>query len=169
LKNIESNQLEKGKGDGSTSPDFREAQLGTSDTEFLLRSERSGEGDRVYTLIYSAKDGSDNEGALEIPVVVPHDLRSYPPNAVDFHDNFKESIQLEATKIRFSIPVPYNTDYLVSLVDISGRKRLEHRVVSSSYHLSETIDMGGNLAGGIYWLVIKSVAWQHAYKVVLLK
>lgn len=50
LVSITSNQPVDGKGDGNTAQDIQEAELGTPDTEFLVRAERSGVGDRLYTI-----------------------------------------------------------------------------------------------------------------------
>ena len=47
--------------------------LGTADTEFQLRAERSGKGnDRIYTATYTGSDGSGNSADGSAEVTVPH-------------------------------------------------------------------------------------------------
>ena len=56
-----SDEPDNGPGDGNTDNDIQEADPGTDDRNFLLRSERSGNGDgRVYTIAYSVTDCSGN-------------------------------------------------------------------------------------------------------------
>jgi hypothetical protein len=65
-----------GDGDGSTTGDIADAELGLPDGEILLRAERSGGGSgRIYELRYQATDSSDNVNALPAVamVMVPHD------------------------------------------------------------------------------------------------
>jgi hypothetical protein len=76
LRSVASNEPDdaRGAGDGSTTGDVRHAEPGTADLEFELRAERSARGTgRVYTVTYSATDGSGNESTAEATVVVPHD------------------------------------------------------------------------------------------------
>lgn len=73
LVSISSNQPVNGKGDGNTDQDIQEAELGTSDTEFLLRAERSGSEDRVYTITYKATDHAGNTFTSSKNIIVKHD------------------------------------------------------------------------------------------------
>jgi hypothetical protein len=74
LVSITSDEPENGKGDGNTSPDVLNADYGTPDVAFQLRSERSGNGDgRVYTVNYLATDCSGNTTPASVEVRVPHD------------------------------------------------------------------------------------------------
>ncbi len=74
LTSITSDEPEDGTGDGDFGPDVVGAELGTPDTEFQLRSERSGLLDgRVYTITYTAMDDSGNTNDVVIEVRVPHD------------------------------------------------------------------------------------------------
>lgn len=58
-------------GDGNTSPDVR-----IEGERIFLRAERSGLGeDRLYTLMFSARDASGNVGVASATVRVPHDNR----------------------------------------------------------------------------------------------
>ena len=47
--------------------------FGTPDVQFKLRAERAGGGDgRVYTIVYTASDGSGNTAVAVATVTVPH-------------------------------------------------------------------------------------------------
>ncbi|MBM7610132.1 hypothetical protein JOD29_003411 [Lysinibacillus composti] len=73
LVSILSNQSDNGKGDGNTAQDIQGAEFGTSDVNFLLRSERSGHGNRIYTIIYKATDNAGNSVITSQNIVVKHD------------------------------------------------------------------------------------------------
>jgi glycerophosphoryl diester phosphodiesterase len=73
LLSITSNQPENGKGDGNTDQDIQGTEWGTPDTEFLLRAERSGTGDRVYTITYKATDHAGNSFTSSKDIIVKHD------------------------------------------------------------------------------------------------
>jgi hypothetical protein len=63
-----------GTGDGNTTGDIQDAEIGTSDTIVRLRAERSGDGlGRVYSLIYVARDVSGNTTSALAILMVPHD------------------------------------------------------------------------------------------------
>jgi hypothetical protein len=73
LTSITSNEPDNGKGDGNTTGDIAGATVGAPDTEFQLRSERSGKGNgRVYSATYTASDGSGNSADDSAEVTVPH-------------------------------------------------------------------------------------------------
>ena len=73
LVSIVSNEPDNGQGDGNTVNDVQNADFGTEDTSFALRSERSGKGSgRIYTITYKATDGSGNETVVERTVSVAH-------------------------------------------------------------------------------------------------
>jgi HYR domain-containing protein len=64
-----------GSADGNTANDIQGADVGTADTSFQLRAERSGSGEgRVYRMTYSASDDSGNASSASSFVLVPHDL-----------------------------------------------------------------------------------------------
>jgi len=66
-----------GAGDGDTTGDVAGAELGTPDTEILLRAERAGERTgRAYELRYRATDMSGNGVERAATVTVPHSLGS---------------------------------------------------------------------------------------------
>jgi hypothetical protein len=72
LTSVTSNEPDDGIADGNTLPDIQDTALGAPDLNFSLRSERAGTGDgRVYTVTYTAEDGSENETADSAEVVVP--------------------------------------------------------------------------------------------------
>jgi arabinogalactan endo-1,4-beta-galactosidase len=73
IVSIESNQPDNGKGDGNTIGDIQGADFGTFDTEFLLRAERSGSGDRIYTVTYQAWDHAGNSVIQSNRIIVKHD------------------------------------------------------------------------------------------------
>jgi hypothetical protein len=61
-----------GPADGNTSFDVQDAVPGTADFDFLLRAERSEDGDgRTYTVLYRASDPSGNASTVAAQVVVP--------------------------------------------------------------------------------------------------
>jgi hypothetical protein len=73
LLSITSDEPDNDKGDGNTVDDIQ-ADVGTDDIDFLLRSERQGGGDgRVYTILYQASDMSGNTADDTTYVRVPHD------------------------------------------------------------------------------------------------
>jgi hypothetical protein len=64
-------------GDGNTTDDIGEADLGTDDRHVLLRAERQGRGEgRIYTLTYEAVDWAGNVASRSVEVSVQHDQRS---------------------------------------------------------------------------------------------
>jgi hypothetical protein len=72
LLSIASNEPDNGLGDGDTPGDIQGAALGTADTSFALRAERSGAGSgRIYTVLYRATDGSGNSSLATATVIVP--------------------------------------------------------------------------------------------------
>lgn len=72
LHSITSSEPDNGLGDGNTSGDISGAALGTPDTTFALRAERSGSGPgRVYTVTYRATDPTGNAGTGSAAVRVP--------------------------------------------------------------------------------------------------
>jgi hypothetical protein len=74
LVSITSNEPDNSIGDGSTTNDVRDADIGTDDREFQLRAERRGGSDgRVYTVTYLAEDDCGNSTETSAEVRVPHD------------------------------------------------------------------------------------------------
>lgn len=57
--------------------DISDAALGTDDHQFMLKAARDGnnKAGRVYTVIYSATDGSGNQSIATTTVTVPHNER----------------------------------------------------------------------------------------------
>lgn len=63
----------KGAGDGRTTPDIADADLGTADTLLRLRAERSGSGPgRTYRIQYQSTDASGNTTSSIAVVTVGH-------------------------------------------------------------------------------------------------
>lgn len=76
LTSITSNEPDNGVGDGDTSVDIQGAEMGTLDTEFMLRAERSGIGNgRTYTITYTAFDVAGNTTTQTATVTVPHNSK----------------------------------------------------------------------------------------------
>lgn len=73
LVSIVSNQADNGNGDGNTTQDIQGADFGTLDTDFFVRAERSGSGDRIYTVTYKATDNAGNTTLSTQTIVVKHD------------------------------------------------------------------------------------------------
>jgi hypothetical protein len=76
LTSLVSNEPDNSTGDGNTVDDIQEADLGTDDRSFLVRSERKGNGSgRSYTVTYTATDESGNLTDAVAHVLIPHDQR----------------------------------------------------------------------------------------------
>ena len=74
LTSIASSEPDEAPGDGDTANDIQSDEIGTADTSFQLRSERSALGNgRVYTIVYTASDKSGNTAQATATVKVPHD------------------------------------------------------------------------------------------------
>lgn len=72
LESATSDDADDGRGDGRTTDDVQDAQLGTADEDVVLRAERMGGGDgREYTLAYKARDGAGNVARATVVVRVP--------------------------------------------------------------------------------------------------
>ncbi|WP_079913118.1 alginate lyase family protein [Paenibacillus sp. 32352] len=73
LTSITSSEKDDGRGDGSSPDDIQNAELGTEDTTFDLRAERSGSGNgRVYSITYKVTDYAGNSSIASATVTVPH-------------------------------------------------------------------------------------------------
>ena len=57
--------------------DIKEANIGTDDRQFKLKAEHEGKNKtgRIYTVTYSATDGTGNKTIASATVTVPHDER----------------------------------------------------------------------------------------------
>jgi hypothetical protein len=74
LASITSSEPDEGLESGDLAGDVQQAEVGTSDTRFLLRAERAGKGaGRTYTIVYTASDRSGNSVVRELTVRVAHD------------------------------------------------------------------------------------------------
>jgi hypothetical protein len=78
LSAASSDEPEHGLGDGDTAPDILGAAVGTRDSTFECRSERSGTGDgRVYTFTWTATDPCGNSASATARVRVAHDQSAH--------------------------------------------------------------------------------------------
>src|SRR5262249_1699167 len=74
LASIVSNEPDDAPGpkDGHTTGDIQGADIGTMDTEFLLRAERDSSGTgRVYTVTYTTMDSAGHTKSASGTVIVP--------------------------------------------------------------------------------------------------
>lgn len=86
LTSIASSEPDDGLGDGDTANDIQSYEIGTADTSFQLRSERSGLGSgRVYTIVYTASDKSGNTAQASATVNVPHDRSGHAQGGAGFN------------------------------------------------------------------------------------
>ncbi|MHC0039064.1 OmpL47-type beta-barrel domain-containing protein [Pseudoneobacillus sp. C159] len=74
LTSITSNEADSGLDKDDLPNDIQDADYGTFDTVFMLRSERAGKGTgRIYTVTYTATDKAGNQTTVSVTVEVPHD------------------------------------------------------------------------------------------------
>ena len=74
LLSVVSSEGANGRGDGNTSTDIVNADIGTDDRDFELRAERSGRAsERTYTATYRATNLAGHQTEASAQVVVPHD------------------------------------------------------------------------------------------------
>ena len=73
LTSVTSNEPDDDTGDGATTDDIQDAEIGTADTSFSVRAERKGDGGgRIYTASYNVTDGSGNDADGSSMVIVKH-------------------------------------------------------------------------------------------------
>jgi hypothetical protein len=112
LTSITSDEPDNGLGDGDTANDIQEADYGTADTAFLLRSERAGGQDgRKYTIIYTASDISGNTTPDTVCVFVPHDQRGHA-NMMSGFMPVGQALNPAVIEYRLVIPSRANFDAL---------------------------------------------------------
>jgi Zn-dependent metalloprotease len=88
LVSITSDEPINGLGDGDTAPDWDQADFGTDDVDFRLRSERAGPRDgRVYTILYRASDAAGNTADASATVNVAHDQSGLAKASLGFLPN----------------------------------------------------------------------------------
>jgi hypothetical protein len=74
LESATSSEPDDARGDGSTTRDVVDFDVGTPDTHGSLRAERAGTGEeRRYTLTYIGSDGAGNSSTCDAQVRVAHD------------------------------------------------------------------------------------------------
>jgi endo-1,4-beta-xylanase len=88
LKSITSNEPDNGKGDGNTINDIQGATIGTLDTDFILRAERSSKGTgRIYTITYTITDAAGNQSTAIATVKVNKGTKDDDRDQHDDHEN----------------------------------------------------------------------------------
>ncbi len=141
-----------GDGDGRTTGDVAGADIGTPDTEILLRAERSGEGTgRTYELAYSATDASGNSSSALALVTLPHELGEGPEPV---------SLRLEQGGTPGTARLYWNTVawaqvYDVISGDVASLKVDGNRITLGAVHVPARLitavsfmEGGGSLSGG---------------------
>lgn len=166
LDSIVSNEPEDKRGSGQTAPDYRGAEFGTPDLCFDLRAERAGNGgDRVYEIIYAAKDASGNTVYGSALVTVPHDksaeLTSARPNPFN-----------PQTTLDYSLSV--GDHVLIAIFDARGslvRRLVDQQMPAGEHRVTwNGLDNGGLPVGsGIYFVKLAAGSETDSRKIVLLK
>jgi hypothetical protein len=117
LSSITSDEPDSGLGGGDRPNDIQDAEFGTLDTRFRLRSERQGSGDgRIYTIVYTAQDDAGNTATATALVRVPHDrcggarpLAGYNGLGTEF----------EPGVAGYSIVIPASEDFDPRTIDVA--------------------------------------------------
>jgi hypothetical protein len=108
LVDITSNEPDNNGGDGDTDGDIQNADFGTADFEFQLRSERSGKRTgRIYTITYRGTDDSGNSADSVVFVEVPHDYSGLAFAAVGFT---AEGTGFTRSQDEFVLVIPSRTE-----------------------------------------------------------
>jgi hypothetical protein len=117
LVSITSDEPDNDKGDGNTVGDIQDADLGTRDTCFDLRSERAGIGDgRKYTIVYSAEDFSHNIAYNTTAVCVPHDMSAGASCSAGF---LADGSAVNSDAATFALIIPGSSTLNVLRIDVS--------------------------------------------------
>ncbi|HET6348899.1 MAG TPA: FlgD immunoglobulin-like domain containing protein [Candidatus Krumholzibacteria bacterium] len=177
LVSITSSEPVNGHGDGHTSPDIQNADYGTADRCFDLRAERSGNGDgRIYSIVYSAMDGSGNAVYDTVEVRVPHDMSASTNGAGASQSALLTSVH----------PNPFNPETTVEYTLLNGGyvdltiydahgavvRQLVSQTMSAGDHsvMWNGTDRGGNpVSSGIYFVRMTAGSHVDTRKLVLLK
>jgi HYR domain-containing protein len=109
LTQITSDEPDDGEGDANTMNDIQDADYGTPDVVFRLRSERQGGGDgRTYTILYTASDAAGNTAMSTVTVGVPHDA---PGSAIAMSGFSADGREFLPDAARFTLVVLGATDF----------------------------------------------------------
>ncbi len=172
--------IESDEPDGDS--DAIQADSGTDDREFLLRAERSGNGDgRVYTITYTAQDVSGNSNSASSTVTVPHDKGqgkakgrakvALTPDTYSLQQNHPNPFNPE-TMIEYALPAETH----IRLVVYNQMGQIVRTLVDG--HRSEgsyaivwdgTDDSGEDLASGIYLYRIEADGFVQTRKMTLMR
>ncbi len=105
LTSITSNEPDNGLGDGDTPNDIQDAVYESGDLTFKVRAERSGLGTgRIYSVTYTAIDGSGNETEAYATVTVPFDMEK----------TIASDIQPRQFSLAQNYPNPFNPTTMIS-------------------------------------------------------
>jgi len=115
LVSITSNEPDNSNGDGNTTNDARDADIGTDDREFQLRAERRGAGDgRIYTVTYAATDDCGNDTETSAEVRVPHDQSG---NALAWSGIATDGTGLDPHATQWSLVIPSSAEFDATSID----------------------------------------------------
>jgi hypothetical protein len=115
LISITSNEPDNSNGDGNTTNDVRDADIGTDDREFRLRAERRGGGDgRIYTVTYAAEDDCGNVTETSAEVRVPHDQSG---SALTWSGIATDGSGLDPAARQWSLLIPSSAEFDALSVD----------------------------------------------------
>jgi hypothetical protein len=151
LLSITSDEPEDGKGDGNTAPDIQDADYGTPDTGFQLRSERLGNEDgRVYTITYRAMDCVGNTADNVVYVRAPHDHAGWALASMGFQ---ADGLGFEPTLDRFVLIIPSKPAQFTA--DGSG-----NQVLSSPAFDATSLDVTKTYVGNLKGVVLPNESLQ---------
>lgn len=164
---------------GVSDEDVKGAVFGTADLEFALRAEWNGRGrERVYRIVYAAVDAGGNAARDTARVTVPLEYQDDDVTAVNG--------RAPGGGIRAIQPNPANPSTLIRFdVSVSGQVRLSVRDVhgeliatlregtmSAGTHLREwdgRNQRGGNVASGVYFVVLEAPGVRDVRKLMILR
>lgn len=161
-----------------------DATFGSCDTLLKVLAERSGKGEREYSLIYEASDRSGNTTWDTCLVMVPHDKGL--TTSSDSMDGPDDAAHQVGTLIRRVFPVPctgqctvefavgQGGSAVISVFDIFGRrvKAIVLGYLDPGAHLADwdtRDEHGQEVPEGIYFLRLQVGASVHVGKVVVLR
>ena len=174
LTSITSNEPDDapGGGDGHTTNDIQGADLNTDDREFLLRAERSGQGDgRIYTITYTATDASGNSNSASATVMVPHDkgkgrAKLALPGTYVLSQNYPNPFN-PSTEITYGLP---ERSYVrLTVYNLLGHEvtRLVDGEQGAGYYAVQW-DASG-VSGGVYFYRLEAGSFAETKKMMLMR
>lgn len=152
LTSITSNQDDSGLFRKDKANDIQNATYNTADTEFSLRAENY-QGDRVYSITYTATDAADNTATAQATVTVPYSPKISLHNDINLQNSivniFPNPVD-DNLNIQLELPEKNNVD--IKVFDLLGIEyfRITETGITS---LNEIIDMS-EMSPGTYFIQI---------------